>query len=127
MERLDLTSAFKRYGATPKNNRWAVSGVARDGGIVISCWQSALRRVDRALIYRDTLSSWTGTNPNGSNLLREHLEQALAAGLPIHLVVAHAAESSAGSITDHFSTRPEVVGTVASFDGDEYVLEFKRL
>ena len=126
MDRLRIVDAFKRYGATLQNYMWAVSAIAPDGGVVISCWDSDIRTANKVMHYQDCLSSWSGKNPNGSRLLREHLEQAVRDVLPLHLVLAHPAEPNTGRIAEYFHVRTDVVGKVVTFDGDAFALEFSR-
>jgi hypothetical protein len=126
MDDLQIRDAFKRYGATLHNNRWAVSAIANDGSLVVSCWQGRFNTLNGAMQYVDTLSSWDGKNAPGSNLLREHLTQAIRDSLPVRLVIAHPAPEGSNRIADHFHVRPDLVGRVVSFNGDEFALEFVR-
>jgi hypothetical protein len=38
MAALGFVEAFSKYGATLANPMWAVSAIAEDGSLVISCW-----------------------------------------------------------------------------------------
>ena len=84
------------------------------------------------LLYHDCLSRWGG-NEQGCNLLRTHLDQAVAGSLPIRMVIATIAETEAvdtghdaSKIKKTFHIRKDVIGRVSSFDGDNYVIEFRR-
>ena len=127
MVRRGIVESFKRYGATLKNHVWAVSAIAPDGGVVISCWgDKRLTHSKGVMRYQDSISDWSANNPNGSKLLREHLEQAIRDSLPVHLVIATPAAAGSTTIADHFHERTDVVGKVVQFDGNQFNLEFSR-
>jgi hypothetical protein len=125
--------AFAAFGAKPVNPMWAVSAIADDGALVLSCWAHICKPGGKGvLLYKDTLSRWGG-NEMGCNLLRTHLKQALLHGLPVRMVVATTAETEAvdsgqdaSKVKKTFHIRPEVIGRVTSFDGDQYVIEYRR-
>jgi hypothetical protein len=134
MAKLTFSECFSKYGAKLVNVMWAVSAQASDGSIVISCWSNYFSRPDKdTLRYTDTLSRWEG-NSSGNNLLREHLLLAQSASLPIRLVIATAQNTipidngwDASQISKTFHIKPEVVGKLVSFDGDEFIIDFGRV
>jgi hypothetical protein len=127
MDRLNMTDAFNRYHARLVNNLWAVSAIAVDGALVVSCWDFTITPVNaEVMVCTDSLSRWTENNRLGNNLLRDHLNQAILEKLPIRLVVAHPAPESAKRIAEYFHVRSDVVGRIVGFDGDQFVLEFTR-
>jgi hypothetical protein len=130
MAKLNLSTAFARYGAKLTNPQWAVSAISDQNELVMSCWKDYLTLTDGVLRYVDTLSRWEHNKP-GNNLLREHLERAISEGLAVRLVIANATDmfevnsgKSAAGIANSFSVKVEVVGSVTSFDGDEFIIEF---
>ena len=65
--------------------------------------------------------------------MRDHLNLAQLNSLPIRLVVAKTAEmdhvdagKDASAIPKTFSVRPELRGRLVTFDGDNFVIDFKR-
>lgn len=129
---LNLTTAFHRYGAKLANPQWAVSAMNDKGELVVSCWTHYLKGGNGKLLYTDRLSRWDG-NSLGNNLMREHLEEAVAKNLPVRLVKATTNDvalvdsgGDASKATNTFGVREDVVGRVASFDGDEFVIEFVK-
>jgi hypothetical protein len=123
-KKLGIVQAFKVYGAKLANFRWAVSAIAADGSLVVSCWETHFRTVNKSLQYEDTLSRWSADNTPGSDLMKTHLEQAQRESLGVRLVIAHWADGPA-RIASHFHVRPDLVGRVANFDGDRFVISFK--
>ena len=130
MAKVNLTTAFSRYGATLVNPQWAVSAINDGGELVVSCWRHYLKLEKPVLRYTDTLSRWAG-NTAGNNLMRKHLEQALAESLPVRLVVADTEETDlVDSGTDvspakkTFYARENLIGKVSEFDGAKFVIEF---
>ncbi len=126
MDNLLISDAFKRYGATLQNIRWAVSAIANDGSLVVSCWKGRFKTTKGAMRYSDSLAGWSTNASPGSNLLREHLTQAVRENLPVRLVIAHPTPEGSKQGADHFHVRPDLVGRVLSLEGDEFVLEFVR-
>jgi len=138
VSKLTLTKAFADYGAVLKNARWACSAIAKDGSLVFSCWDHFLRpQPGGSLRYEDALSRWRG-NVLGREVLREQLKQALESNLRVRLVIASLKEPSimakahSLSRTDAsiwpktFSTRKDLVGRVAEFNGDRFVIDYHR-
>ena len=120
--KLGLVEAFKQYQAKLVNRRWAVSALAEDGSLVVSCWGT---HFEKGMRYVDTLSQWADNNPEGRELLKQHIAQAQAEGLAVRLVVAH--EATAGTRTaEYFHVRPDLVGRIAEFDGDRFVIKFSK-
>lgn len=128
-----FTECFAIYGAKLPNPQWAVSAIARDGSLVLSCWSVYFSRPGPTILrYTDRLSRWAG-NEAGNRLLRSHIEEAFSSRRPVKLVIATPSDrrvvddgSDASALKKIFHVKPEVTGVVASFDGDEYVIDFKR-
>ncbi len=133
MADLGFVEAFAKFGAKPINSMWAVSAMSVDGALVISCWAHLCKSGGKGvLLYSDCLSRWGG-NKLGCNLLRTHLEGAVARGAPVRMVVATTSETEvvdqghdASKVKKTFHVREDLVGRVSAFDGDSYVIEFRR-
>ena len=127
-----FVESFQFFNATLANPQWAYSAKSADGSLVISCWAHKLKLQSGVLRYEDYLSRWN-VNAPGKNLLREHLQEALDAQLPVRLVVATAQDptvidrgETATGMKNTFHPKPEVVGKVVLFDGENFSLEFRR-
>jgi hypothetical protein len=131
---LGLEEAFARFGAKPVNRVWACSAYASDGALVISGWGHLYRQTaPGVLAYVDNLSRAGASNKAGSDLLRQHLETALREDPPVRMVVATAAgrpgvarPAYATKAKKTFHVRKDLVGKVVSFDGDNFVIEFRK-
>jgi hypothetical protein len=130
MKKLGFVEAFARYGATLVNPQWAVSAIAPDGSIVVSCWQHKLKRSGDVLRYADTTERWSGP---GRALLAEHLALAKESGRDVRLVVATASDPAAvdagedaSKIRKTFHVRESAVGRVVEIDGARFDLEFRK-
>ena len=121
-KKLGIVEAFKVYGATLANSRWAVSALAGDGALVVSCWETYF---EKGMRYVDTLSRWGDANRAGRDLLRSHIEQAQRDRLDVRLVIAHWAKGG-NRTAEYFHVRPDLVGRVSEFDGDRFVMEFSK-
>ena len=133
MRSLGLAEAFARYGAKLANPQWAVTAVAEDGALVVSCWAHYLGRPAAGVLrYEDRLSRWAH-NAAGTNLARRHLEQALRDGLVVRLVIGTSGDpksvdagESASDTPKTYHLREDLVGRVVEFDGDRFVINFGR-
>jgi hypothetical protein len=130
---LGYAEAFAKFGAHLKNVNWAVSAIANDGALVVSCWEHLFRRAEPGVLrYEDRLSRWSG-NGLGNALLGQHLKDALGQQTPVRLVVASTAESDAvdqghdaSNIPKTFHVREDLEGRVRTFDGDHFIVDFRR-
>ena len=132
MATLGFVEAFAKFGAKPDNPMWAVSAIAADGALVVSCWAHYYKSGGPGIsLYRDKLSRWQG-NDLGSNLFRRHLSQAFSEHLPVRMVIATAQDTQpvdrhdASKVKKNFHVREDALGKVIEFDGDNYVIEFRR-
>jgi hypothetical protein len=127
-----MTEAFRRYKASLVNVQWAVSAITDEGACVISLWTHYLRNENGVLKYEDTLSRWQH-NQQGNNLLRHHLEEVQKNDLPVKPVFVRTEDTGlvdrgedASKAKKRFFVRPELTGRLTLFDGDRFVIEFKR-
>ncbi len=132
MGNLNLSQAFAEYGAKLANHQWAVSAIADDGALIISCWAHYFKKVDGHLQYEDILSRWRA-NSAGNNLIRQHIEDAMKNGRTVRLVIATANDTAmvdsgndASKVKKTFHTRPDMTGRISYFDGDKFVIDFQR-
>jgi len=132
LSKLLFTEAFARYGAELVNPQWAVSAIAKDGALVMSCWVHYIKRHGDALRYADKLSRWEG-NSLGNELLRRHLTEAYAGNYPVRYLSAKTEDTNtvdcghdASKVKKVFAVRPELVGHIVEFDGDSFIIDFSR-
>lgn len=132
MSNLTLSESFAEYGAKLINPQWAVSAIAEDGALVMSCWAHYFKRGDGGLRYEDILSRWSG-NTAGNKLCKQHLEDAFNNKLPVRLVIATAEDielvdsgKDASKLKKTFHARPDMIGRVTHFDGDKFIIDFQR-
>jgi hypothetical protein len=130
---LNLTEAFAKYGAKPVNRQWAFSAI-EDGSLVLSCWQHKITTEKGVWRYSDCLSRLQ-SQTHGRNLLEKHLGQAHNEKLRVRIVIVATNEAGiaivdagedASKIEKTFDVREDYIGQVVSFDGDAYVIEFKK-
>lgn len=81
----------------------------------------------------DNLSRWKGVNVPGNNLLREHLDLTYREKRPVYLVLATTDDpravdegGDASRLNNTFTTREGLVGVVSEWDGDNFVIEFRK-
>ncbi len=123
---LSLRDAFARFGAKPKNRLQGLSAMAADGALVLNCSYAYFRHPTRGVLrYEDRLSRQT-SGASEAELLGRHLTLAQTGALPVRMVVSsREADKSAGA-TPGCHVRLDLVGKVAEFDGDHFVVDFTR-
>lgn len=119
-----LIDAFAQFGATPKNRLRSRSAIADDGALVLSCSIAQFRHQGPGVLrYEDALSRDT-IDRSGAALLGEHLILARDGELPVRMIVrAGAGESKP---RHRIYARPDVIGRLVEFDGDRFIVDFKR-
>ena len=124
MENLKLADAYARYGAKIPRGQPALSAIAGDGTVVISCQAPKFARTRRDVLrYEDALS----TDESGERhrtLLGQHLVLARDGDLAVHLVIVTPPKGPSPRI---ISVRPDLIGKVTEFDGDRFVVDFSRI
>lgn len=125
MQNLNLADAFAKFGAVAVHRLRALSAIAEDGAIVLSCTSSYFAGPSKGVLrYEDRLSRDTASALR-TDLLGQHLTLARDGSLPVRLVVVSSA--AAGSKTSrNIHVRADLVGKVTEFDGDRFVVEFTR-
>ena len=119
-----LTAAFAQFGAKPANSLRGRSAIAHDGALVLSCLIPQFRRQGPGVLrYEDSLSRESGELAV-TTLLGEHLILARERQLPVRMVVI--AERSTGRTRHNIYARPDVVGRLIEFDGNHFVVDFRR-
>jgi len=124
---LSLVDAFGKFGAKPASRLRGLSAIAADGAVVLNCSQPYFGHPSRGVLrYEDKLSR-DANDPKGTRLLGEHLALARDGELPIRMIVTSLLDAQSSRSGRSFHVRPDLVGRVANFDGDHFVVDFKRL
>jgi hypothetical protein len=123
---LNLIDAYAKFGAKPANRLRALSAVADDGAIVLSCATPQFVRPARGILrYEDRLSR-EADDATGKALLGEHLTRARDENLAVRMVVVSSATGTTGKSSRSFHVREDLVGKVTLFDGDHFIVDFTR-
>ena len=122
-----IVKGFDSYGASLTNRMWAVSSMI-EGAAVMSLWAHKFKR---GMVYEDKLSRWSGP---GNSLFRKHLQMVVDEKLPVKLIISTSPNpgavdrgEDASAYRNTFATRPELIGEVVFFDGDEFHIAFKEI
>jgi hypothetical protein len=131
MSELNLLEAFWRYRVKPSTR--ARSAVTDDRALVLSCSYGRFHRAESGIMkYEEDLSAQTGP---AATLLRTHLADALTNELDIRLIVAVPVQHAPSLETPPVAARPartsfharkDLVGRVTFFDGQRFVVEFRK-
>lgn len=122
---LSLVDAFGRFGAKPASRLQALSALAADGALVLNCSGAHFGHPSQGVLrYEDRLSR-EPAGPKDTGLLGQHLAIARDGALPVRMIVtSRTNDKGTRSRTCH--VRPDLVGTVVEFDGDHFIVDFKR-
>jgi hypothetical protein len=132
MHEINLLEAFASYKVRPA--RRTRSAMTLDGDLVMSCWYAGFKRAQAEILrYEEDLS---GQTSEIATALRTHLARALSNECEVHPIVALAAAATVDpkaadtervkpARTSYYA-RKDLVGRVCSFDGERFMLEFRR-
>jgi len=123
---LSLSDAFAKFGAKPSNRLRGLSAMAADGALVLNCSLAYFGHPSRGVLrYEDKLSRQSAGGSD-TELLGRHLTLAHAGALPVRMVVSSRTNESKGNLGASCHVRPDLVGRVAEFDGDHFIVDFTR-
>lgn len=127
---MGIVAEFARYRATLRNRFYDISAeVGSD--TVLSLWRHRVSAEGGRWIYRDHLSRWNGF---GKEQFARHLRTAFDEERTIRIVVATTdnvglveSGGDASTANNTFKARPDWVGRVEAFDGDQFRIGFDRV
>lgn len=127
---MGISAEFATYNAKLVNIQWAVSSLT-DRELVVSLWSHRMKtQPDGSWIYRDHLGRWSGP---GNRLFGEHLRVAIDEDRPVRLVMSRTdnvplieGRGDGSKAKNTFKARPERIGKVIEFDGDNFAIQFDR-
>jgi hypothetical protein len=124
----NLMEAFASYNVKPA--RRARSAMTQDGNLVISCWYAFFKKAQvEVLRYEEDLA---GQTTEIAKALRAHVAAALSNECEVRVIVAVEPQTPVAdsvAVTAARTTyypRKDLVGHVSSFDGERFVVEFRR-
>lgn len=131
MANLGIKEAFSRYGSTLRNVQWSVSAWTSEGQLVVSLWDHHRRKgMPNTLEFAASANRWRGP---GNNEFRENVARAFESAATVRLVIVRTEEVArveagldASRIKKTFSVRPELVGNVIEWDGENYAFRFTK-
>src|SRR6185437_12456197 len=128
MNDANLLEAFASYKVKPA--RRLRSAMTPDGALVISCWYAGFKKAQIEILrYEEDLS---GQTTEVARALRAHLAEAMSnesevrAVVAVETVVAKADPLAIALARMTYYARKDLVGRVSSFDGEPFVVEFRR-
>jgi hypothetical protein len=123
---LSLVDAFGKFGAKPASRLQALSAMAADGALVLNCSGAFFGHPSPGVLrYEDRLSREPGAAKD-TGLLGQHLAIARDGALPVRMIVTSRTVDKAGTRSRTCHVRPDLIGAVVEFDGDHFIVDFKR-
>ena len=123
MDIVSLEVAFARLGADTQGRQRQLSATAQDGSLVLVCQSSGFSRPGPGVLrYSAKLSEIPGRSAQVQQL-REGLGAASSGGTAVKLIIQ---TRGAGGGLSKIHTRADLVGSVTTFDGDAYSVDFQR-
>ena len=128
MNDANLLEAFASYKVKP--SRRLRSAMTPDGALIISCWYAGFKKAQIEILrYEEDLS---GQTTETTRALRAHLAEAMSNESEIRVIVAvealvpKADPAAIAPARMTYYARKDLVGRVSSFDGERFVVEFRR-
>ena len=128
MREITLLQAFATHNAKPGHR--GRSARTQDGSLVISCWYNNFKSRDADVLrYEEDLSRESG---EVGKALRAHLAEAKADECDVHPIIAvpssrGPAAAAAAPTGASYYPRKDLVGRLAKFDGERFVIDFRRM
>ena len=126
MANLSLIDAFAKYGGKPANRLHSLSAMAADGAMIIGCAAKRfLHPQPGVLRYEDKLSRDPSRTAECA-ALGSHLSLARDGKLPVRMIIIAEKTRPDGTEGREIHVRADLVGSVVTFDGDHYIIDFVR-
>lgn len=121
---LSLVDAFGRFGAKPASRLRALSAITADGALVLNCSRAYFGHPSQGVLrYEDRLSR----EPGGPRIRGSSVNTSpLPVMAPVRMIVTSRTDEKGGTRNRTCHVRPDLIGTVVKFDGDHFVVDFKR-
>jgi hypothetical protein len=123
MDSTSLDVAFSRLGADVAGRGRPQWANARDGSLVLVCQSSGFTRPSAGVLRYSAQLSLTRVGLTQIPGLRVSLGAALTGSTPVRLIIQTPA---AGRVSGRVHVRADLVGSITSFDGDTYSVDFVR-
>ena len=126
-----ISEAFGQYGAKLKNS-WSVSAENSEGELIVSLWKHMFKPpAGKTIRYVDKASRWSG---HGNAEFRTRIEKAYRENQTVKVVIARTDDKAAvdrgddaSKLKNTFHARPDWIGRVSQWDGDNVEIEFVAL
>ncbi|MGA7539793.1 MAG: hypothetical protein WBW93_13620 [Steroidobacteraceae bacterium] len=123
---LTLIDAFGRFGATPASRLGSLSAIAADGAMVLNCLPAHFGHPAPGVLRYETKLSTAQAKSKVVTTLGEHLTRARDGDLPVRMVVTFPEHEKTRLRAGGYHVRPDLIGKVTEFDGDRFVIDFRR-
>lgn len=124
MDTIRVDLAFFRFGADVTGQQRPLSATALDGSLVLVCRSPGFSRPAAGVLRYSASLSRISARPSQIASLRAGLDAANSARTPVRLII-HTPATEGAVARVHM--RADLVGSVASFDGDAYSVDFVPL
>ncbi|MEJ0035729.1 MAG: hypothetical protein WDO68_06580 [Gammaproteobacteria bacterium] len=127
MATLSLVEAFATYGGKPANRLHSLSAVAGDGtAIILGCIASRFGHPAAGVLRYESKLPPEPNRAAEAAKLGEHLTLARDGKLPVRMIIIQEKPQPEGNVKREVHVRTDLIGSVVSFDGDTYVVDFIR-
>jgi hypothetical protein len=127
MGNLNLVEAFATFGGKPTSRLHSVSAISSDGTeLILACSAARFAHPSRGVLrYEDKLTR-DAERPAETQMLGEHLTRARDGNLPVRMIVVTETTDANGKVSRAIHVRPDLVGKIVNFDGDQFSVDFVR-
>jgi hypothetical protein len=126
-----ISEAFATFRAKQNNVQWSVSAINVSEELVASLWDQFFeKRSAGTMTYVDRVSRWNGA---GNKEFIRNLDHAHKNDLKVRAIIAKskqpdvvAAGGAASNLGNTFHPKPDWLGEIKLWDGDNFEIEFRQ-
>lgn len=124
MNAITLDLAFSRYGVERSDRKRLLCATAQDGSLVLVCQSSGFSRPAAGILRYSATMSQIRASRVQVDQLRAGIEGASSARTPVRLIVQTLRPDGQ---SNRVHPRADLIGSVTTFDGDAYSVDFVRI
>lgn len=124
MDHISINRALASFGAEPTDWPRPLAAAASDGSLILLCRAGGFSRPGVGVLRYTAQLSAARVSALRRTRVQSHLSHALSTSTDVRLIIETSATARSAA---RIHVRPDLVGKVTGFDGDEYVVDFSRL
>jgi hypothetical protein len=123
LDHISIDRALASFGAEPTDWPRPLAAAASDGSLILLCRSGGFSRPGIGVLRYTAQLSAARVSATRRTRVQSHLSNALSTSADVRLIIETSATARTAA---RIHVRPDLVGKVTDFDGDEYVVDFSR-